>query len=112
MKNAANAVPKIATFIPIVCAAFFSRVKPVSTSAKPPCMNITRAPPMQIQSRLTLTPRPPTPPVIAGGWGSIAKADVAVKATKTRASTPTSANRRGRNIRTRPPPARLRGPAK
>ena len=28
MKYAANAVPKIATFIPIVCAAFFLRVKP------------------------------------------------------------------------------------
>src|SRR2546426_1841639 len=31
-------------FIIIVCATFFARVKPVSTSANPACMNMTRKP--------------------------------------------------------------------
>src|SRR5881227_3070549 len=36
---------KITMFIIIVWAAFFARVKPVSTRAKPACMNSTRMPP-------------------------------------------------------------------
>src|SRR2546425_1799641 len=31
-------------FIIMVCATFFARVKPVSTSANPACMNMTRKP--------------------------------------------------------------------
>ena len=39
-------------FIIIVCAAFFARVKPVSTSAKPACMNSTSTPPTISHARL------------------------------------------------------------
>ena len=31
-------------FMDIVCMAFLARVKPVSTRAKPACMNMTRKP--------------------------------------------------------------------
>src|SRR5438128_5707905 len=35
-------MPKISTFLPAMCAAFFMRVRPASRKAKPACMNITR----------------------------------------------------------------------
>src|SRR5919109_3340887 len=35
-------MPKISTFLPAMCAAFFIRVSPASRNAKPACMNITR----------------------------------------------------------------------
>src|SRR5919204_2897631 len=34
-------IPKISTFLPAMCAAFFIRVRPASRNAKPACMNIT-----------------------------------------------------------------------
>ena len=40
-------------FIAIVLTAFFARVKPVSSIAKPACMNITRKPPTSTQARFT-----------------------------------------------------------
>ena len=42
-------------FIIIVCAAFFARVKPVSTSANPACMKSTRTPPSISQVTLIET---------------------------------------------------------
>src|SRR2546425_10457665 len=33
--------PKINTFLPAMCPAFFIRVRPASRNAKPACMNIT-----------------------------------------------------------------------
>src|SRR5438128_2721632 len=35
-------MPKINTFLPAMCPAFFIRVRPASRNAKPACMNITR----------------------------------------------------------------------
>src|SRR5437764_9847757 len=34
-------MPKMRTFFPAMCAAFFIRVRPASRNAKPACMNIT-----------------------------------------------------------------------
>ncbi len=42
-------------FIAIVLTAFLARVKPVSTIAKPTCMNITRNPASSTQSRFSAT---------------------------------------------------------
>ncbi len=39
-------------FIDIVCAAFLARVNPVSTIAKPACMNITRKPASSVHTKL------------------------------------------------------------
>ena len=39
-------------FIDMVCAAFFARVKPVSTIANPACMNMTRKPVNSVQTML------------------------------------------------------------
>src|SRR3954468_12885469 len=36
----------------IVCAAFFARVKPVSTIANPACMNMTREPASSVHTKL------------------------------------------------------------
>src|SRR6266487_1007999 len=48
-------MPYTMKFIVMVCAAFFARVKPVSTSAKPVCMNITRKPATSVQTKLMAT---------------------------------------------------------
>src|SRR3979490_359211 len=48
-------MPYTMKFIVMVCAAFFARVKPVSTSAKPACMNITRKPATSHQAKLMAT---------------------------------------------------------
>src|SRR5512133_2032086 len=40
-------------FIPIVWATFFARVRPVSTSAKPACMNMTRKPQSIVHTMLS-----------------------------------------------------------
>src|SRR2546422_1063579 len=48
-------MPYTMKFIVMVCAAFFARVKPVSTSAKPACMNITRKPATSVQTKLMAT---------------------------------------------------------
>src|SRR2546428_7961300 len=42
-------------FMVIVCAAFFARVNPVSTIAKPACMNITRNPATSVHTKLMAT---------------------------------------------------------
>src|SRR5882672_2606073 len=42
-------------FIAIVWATFFARVRPVSTRAKPACMNITRKPATSVQTKLMAT---------------------------------------------------------
>src|SRR5882724_6732021 len=42
-------------FMVIVCAAFLARVKPVSTMAKPACMNITRNPATKVHTKLIAT---------------------------------------------------------
>src|SRR5438094_2335745 len=42
-------------FIIIVCATFFARVKPVSTSANPACMNMTRKPVNRVHMMLMET---------------------------------------------------------
>ena len=47
----------MAKFVDTTWAACLARQKPVSTSAKPACMKITRTAPMTIQSRLTCWPR-------------------------------------------------------
>ena len=39
-------------FIAITCAAFLARHKPVSTNAKPACMNMTRKPVTSVQTML------------------------------------------------------------
>ena len=39
-------------FIDMVCDAFFARMRPVSTSAKPACMNMTRKPATSVQTKL------------------------------------------------------------
>src|SRR2546427_8723358 len=48
-------MPHPMKFIVRVCGAFFARVKPVSTSAKPACMNITRKPATSVQTKLMAT---------------------------------------------------------
>src|SRR6266699_4767237 len=48
-------MPYTMKFMVMVCAAFFARVKPVSTSAKPACMNITRKPATSVQTKLMAT---------------------------------------------------------
>src|SRR3989442_3162258 len=48
-------MPYTMKFIVMVCAAFFARVNPVSTSAKPACMNITRKPATSVQTKLMAT---------------------------------------------------------
>src|SRR5260221_1484893 len=42
-------------FMVIVCAAFLARVNPVSTIAKPACMNITRNPATKVHTKLIAT---------------------------------------------------------
>src|SRR5438270_8560431 len=42
-------------FMVIVCAAFLARVNPVSTIAKPACMNITRNPATSVHTKLIAT---------------------------------------------------------
>ena len=46
-------IPYTMKFIDIVWAAFFARMRPVSTSAKPACMNMTRKPAISVQTKLT-----------------------------------------------------------
>src|SRR6266496_4864714 len=49
------AMPYTMKFMVMVWAAFLARVKPVSTSAKPACMNITRKPATSVQTKLIAT---------------------------------------------------------
>ena len=54
-KNPINARPKMAKLVPTTWAACLARQKPVSTSAKPACMNTTRAAPMMTHRRFVDT---------------------------------------------------------
>ncbi len=56
-------------FIVIVWAAFFARVKPVSASAKPACMNMTRNPAISVQTKLSETRVWPTAAPISSSVG-------------------------------------------
>ena len=46
--------PYTTIFMAMVCAAFLARVNPVSTSANPACMNMTRKPVSNTQTKLML----------------------------------------------------------
>src|SRR5213592_1960649 len=48
-------MPYTMKFMVMVWAAFLARVKPVSTSAKPACMNITRNPATRVHTKLMAT---------------------------------------------------------
>ena len=48
-------MPYTMKFIVMVWAAFLARVNPVSTIAKPACMNITRNPATSVQTKLIAT---------------------------------------------------------
>src|SRR5436190_17779319 len=50
-------MPKMRTFLPAMCPAFFIRVRPASRKAKPACMNITRTAVMTTQIVLAATRR-------------------------------------------------------
>src|SRR2546426_10644780 len=52
---ASIAMPYTMKFIVMVWAAFLARVNPVSTSAKPACMNITRKPATRVHTKLIAT---------------------------------------------------------
>src|SRR5712691_6412948 len=60
-------MPYTMKFIVMVWAAFFARVKPVSTSAKPACMNITRKPATSVQTKLMATVLASMSP-LSGSW--------------------------------------------
>ena len=47
--------PYTMKFIIMVWLAFFARARPVSTIAKPACMNLTRKPVMSVQTKLVAT---------------------------------------------------------
>src|SRR5438445_7770752 len=83
-------------FMVIVCAAFLARVNPVSTIAKPACMNITRNPATKVHTKLIAT-------VFA------AEAALAALASESAAGTPCPATTSGhaRVIRRPRPTARL-----
>ena len=53
MKKPIIPMPYTMKFIDMVCAAFLARMRPVSTSAKPACMNMTRNPATSVQTKLT-----------------------------------------------------------
>ena len=52
MKNPSMPRPYTAKFMDMVCPAFLARMRPVSTSAKPACMNMTRKPATSVQTKL------------------------------------------------------------
>ena len=56
-------------FIIMVCATFFARVKPVSASANPACMNMTRKPVSSVHIRLIDTRLWPAKSAISASVG-------------------------------------------
>jgi hypothetical protein len=58
-------------FMDIVCPAFFARQSPVSTSANPACMNMTRKPVISVHMKLIATRLWPTPSASLTARGSI-----------------------------------------
>src|SRR2546426_8939864 len=75
-------------FIANVWAAFLARVKPVSTIAKPACMNITRKPVTSVHTKLMATVF-----AAAATLAALASESVAAGACATRASGHTSPGR-------------------
>ena len=68
-------------FIAMVCAAFFARVKPVSTIAKPACMNMTRKPVTSVHMMLMeilLWPTVSITSASVGFFGSLTATSLAV----------------------------------
>src|SRR6266542_1396561 len=68
-------------FIVIVCAAFFARQNPVSTIAKPACINMTRKPVISVQTMLMailLCPTASNASIKAGLPGSLRGTSLAV----------------------------------
>lgn len=61
-------------FMLMVCDAFFARVKPVSTIAKPACMNMTRKPVMSVHTMLMATLLWPTVSITSASVGAFASA--------------------------------------
>ena len=57
-------------FMLMVCAAFLARQNPVSTIAKPACMNITRKPASSVQTMLIEILLWPTVSITSGSVGS------------------------------------------
>ena len=53
-KNPMKPRPKMAKFVLTTCAACLARQKPVSTSANPACMKMTRTAPITTHSMLRL----------------------------------------------------------
>ena len=98
-KNATKPSPKMAKFVLNTCAACFARQKPVSTSAKPACMNMTRTAPMMIHRRLRLTPTSVVvelalPASLTAGSPPCAKAVPVISATMRSVSDPRATNLR------------------
>ena len=63
-------------FMAIVCATFLARVKPVSTIAKPACMNMTRKPAISVQTMLMAILLWPTASITSGNVGLAASLTV------------------------------------
>src|SRR5437773_5278825 len=61
-------------FMVMVWLAFLARVKPVSTSAKPACMNITRKPATSVQTKLIDVPVSATALATSSIFGGAASA--------------------------------------
>src|SRR5215831_7682334 len=59
-------------FMAMVWAAFLARQNPVSTMAKPACMNITRNPVISVQTMLMAILLWPTPAITSGRVGFLA----------------------------------------
>src|SRR6266571_7498719 len=59
-------------FIAIVWAAFLARQKPVSTSANPACMNMTRKPVRSVHIRLMAILLWPTVAITSSSFGAFA----------------------------------------
>ena len=69
-------MPYTMKFMVMVWAAFLARVKPVSTSAKPACMNITRKPASRTHTKFRATRVCPTAAPIScerGGAGDLGR---------------------------------------
>src|SRR3954469_382959 len=63
-------------FMAMVWAAFLARQKPVSTMAKPACMNITRNPVISVQTMLMAILLCPTDAITSGRVGFLASLTV------------------------------------
>src|SRR3954468_18889103 len=73
-------------FIAIVWLAFLARGKPVSTSAKPACMNITRKPATSVQTKLSDAPVSATALATSSIFGGAVSAANAMAGMRSRAA--------------------------